>query len=154
MLHPNNQVSPCFTSLILYIAENSHMAHIKQARLLSRPVVTRRMAEIRILQRHREPRKRNHPRTMGHMQIVELRLPCRLRRSWRRGIPDMALRQRCPGSKPGNRASSGRAERELSRKQTRAIDDGGSGLGGQRLGSQKANASSQGLESRHYELVV
>lgn len=132
------------------------MAHIKQTRLLSRPVVAQRMAEIRILQRHREPRKRNHPRAMSHMQIVELRLPCRLG-SWRRGIPHLTLRQRCPGSSPGNRASSsGRAEsaRELSRKQTRAIDDGGSGLGGQSLGSQEADASSQGLESRHDELVV
>lgn len=121
------------------------MANIKQTRLLPRPVMTLNMTQIRILQRHREPRKRNHPRTMRNMQIIQLRLPRCLRRRKAR----LQLRERRPES--SYRASSGgRAEAE---GLSRAIGDDRSGLGGQRSCAQKADASSQWLEGRHYGLM-
>ena len=58
--------------------KNIHMAHIKQTSLLPRPLMALNMAQVRILQRHRVPRKRHHPSPACHMQIIQLRLLRRL----------------------------------------------------------------------------
>lgn len=135
--HSSNSLCLCTGSI--------HMANIKQTRLLPRPVMTINMAQIRILQRHRKPRKRNHPRTMRNMQIIQLCLASCLRRRKAR----LQLRQR--RSESSYRASSGgRAEAE---GLSRAIGDDRSGLGSQRPCAKKADTSSQWLEAGHYELM-
>ena len=137
MLNPKSSKSAQGTSphpLLNRPKQNIHMADIKQTRLLPRPMVTFNMAEIRILQRHREPRKRHHAPSMSHMQIIELRLPRGLCLHRRRRIPHLGLIHGCLSSESGRRQWYGRGgaegSPELSREQTRAISDDGSGLGG------------------------
>lgn len=59
------------------------MAHVEQARLLSRPLVALNMAEIGVLEGHRVPRKGHHFCTFGNMQVIELCLSQRARASCR-----------------------------------------------------------------------
>jgi hypothetical protein len=48
------------------------MAHIKQARLFSRPVVALNMAKIGVLEGHGEPRKGDHFGALFKVQVIEL----------------------------------------------------------------------------------
>lgn len=52
---------------------HSHMAHIKQTGLLSRPFVTLDVAQVGILQRHGIPRERDHFALVLNMKVIKLR---------------------------------------------------------------------------------
>lgn len=160
MLNPNQSaLPPTSPTPTPRNKRNLHVANIKQTRLLPRPLMTLNMAEVRILQRHRVPRKRHHASPPRNMQIIQLRLLRGLCvRPRRRRIPHLRWahahahgRLVCqPDCRSCNRRGGAEGSRKLSRgEHARAIGDDAGSWGGQRFCAQKAGASSQWLHSRH-----
>lgn len=115
------------------------MAHIKQARLLPRPQMALNMAQIGVLQRHREPGKRHHLGALCNMQLIELGLAQRLRGQDARGIShaiDWETSRRVPWSAESVRRN------KLARGSSQSAIDADRGAGSNWSCSEQVKASS------------